>query len=129
MIPLRVAAASWAVCCAFAVWGCDTPGPSLVHVTGTVTLDGRPLSNASIHFTPTQGGRGSYSRIDEQGRYALHFLPGRPGALAGMHRVSISTADESGGSETVPSCYNRDSELTAAVSPGVTTIDFDLKLP
>lgn len=119
----------WLVCLALVLAGCGQRGPSLVRVTGTVMIDGRPLPNAYIHFTPTAGGRGSHARAAGNGRYALDFLPGRPGAVAGTHRVSISTADESGGSETVPARYNRESELTATVEPGATTIDFDLKTP
>jgi len=114
---------------ALALLGCDQGGLRIVRVTGTVTLDGRPLPHASIHFTPTKGGRGSYSRLDANARYALQFLPGQPGAVVGTHRVSISTADESGGSEIVPARYNYKSELTVAVTPSTTTIDFELKTP
>jgi hypothetical protein len=121
--------ASWIVCLALAIAGCGERGPSLVWVTGTITLDGRPLPNAVVHFTPVAGGRGSYARADGNGRYALEFLPGRPGATAGAHRVSISTADESGNFESVPARYSRESELEATVQPGAATIDFQLTTP
>jgi hypothetical protein len=46
-----------------------------------------------------------------------------------MHRIFISTADESGGSETVPARYNRKTELTATVDARDATIDFPMESP
>ena len=54
---------------------------------------------------------------------------GNPGATPGMHRIFISTADESGGSETVPARYNRKTELTATVDARDATIDFPMESP
>jgi hypothetical protein len=117
------------LCLALFFCGCKQTGPRLVKVTGVITLDGQPVADAIIHFTPIDGGRGSYARSDETGRYALQFLPGQPGATPGIHRIFISTADESGGSETVPARYNRKTELTATVNPRDATIDFPLETP
>jgi len=112
---------------AFVVAGCGQSGPNLGLVRGVVTLDGKPVANGSIHFTPVAGGRGSHARADVNGRYSLEFLPGRPGATVGTHRVSISTADEFGNSEIVPVRYNRETELEATVQFGTNAIDFKLK--
>lgn len=112
-----------------AVGGCGQAGPRLTAVTGVVTLDGSPLPRAIFDFTPAEGGRGAYAVTDGKGCYMLQFLPGRPGATAGSHRVSISTADEAGRAESVPARYNRTSELTAEIGRSSAMINFELETP
>ena len=52
--------------------GCgDNRAPA--KVTGTITMDGRPLAGAEVTFAPTDGGRQSYGYTDSQGRYELRF--------------------------------------------------------
>lgn len=51
--------------------GCgeDTSGPEMADVSGTVTLDGKPLLGAEIFFV-AKGFEG-YGRIKDDGRYSL----------------------------------------------------------
>lgn len=111
------------------VAGCSRPArPPLGEVTGTVTLDGRPLADAVVAFTPDGPGRTSLGTTDAAGRYRLNYLRDIAGANPGRHVVRITTASEDDGRrEILPANYHRRSELEAVVEPGDNTIDFVLK--
>jgi hypothetical protein len=108
----------------------------LGEVSGTVTLEGEPLANARIVFQPQSQGSASFGMTDEQGKYTLQYSDEDMGAAIGTHTVSISTfvvpdpdADEPAEAreERVPAKYNVDSELTAEVTAGSNTINFELE--
>lgn len=69
--------------------GCGeaTSGPEMADVSGTVTLDGKPLLGAEIFFV-AKGFEG-YGRIKEDGRYSLVR-----GAPVGSCKVFIREAPE-----------------------------------
>lgn len=104
-------------------------GPELFSVSGTVTLNGKPLPNAELIFQPKEGAP-SYGKTDAEGYYELTYSRDRSGALAGSHTVSITTAieDEDGNTaeELLPTKYNIDTELSAMVSDDSEPIDFKL---
>lgn len=119
------------------MFGCGGAGdmPDVGYVTGTVKMDGQPLSNALVVFIPMdhENARQSVGTTDENGEYELRYSLREDGAMLGKHKVTISTAgmtDESeeggegGGGEKVPAQYNVSTELTAEVKPGKQTIDF-----
>jgi hypothetical protein len=113
--------------------GCGPGGPEVAPVTGTVTLDGHPLDGALVEFTPRAGGRPSYGRTDDEGRYTLRYTDDRKGALPGEHTVRITTYLRSnpddgviGRPELVPARYNTKSELTRTVEPKKNVLDFEL---
>ena len=116
------------------VAGCGGGGPDLIEVTGTVTLDNRPLADASVEFQPEEGGSPSYGTTDENGRYELVYGVGKPGAMIGKHVVRITTYQmESTGEgdptivpERVPPQYNSQTTLSEEVAPGRNEINFDL---
>ena len=71
----------------------------LVPATGTVTLDGKPLSGATVIFSPdisVEGARSATAITDESGAYELiTSVPGTSrekskGALPGQYLVSLS---------------------------------------
>lgn len=99
--------------------------PELGTVTGKVTLDNQPLSDAMIFFEPSKGAMSSGS-TDAQGEYVLHFNAETPGAVLGTHTVRISKPDGEAGPEILPTKYNMESELTAEVTAGDNPIDFQL---
>jgi hypothetical protein len=72
--------------------------PPVVPVSGRITLDGKPLSNAEVNFAPLADSRFpcSVARTDEQGRYSLHLSQDttREGAVTGDHRVVISISPQ-----------------------------------
>ena len=141
-------------CCiaAVACVGCGESGPPLGQVSGTVTMDGAPLANALVTFTPEAGGRGSMGKTDANGKYELAFVDSK-GALIGAHKVSVTTIQESSGGTTemssdspeyanqgssadydkavvkepIPEKYNTKTELTFDVKAGANTYDIPLK--
>jgi hypothetical protein len=106
--------------------GCRKSGrPALGMVSGTVTLDGRPLPKALVLFTPDGPGRTSHAVTDTTGRYSLAYLRDIAGANVGRHVVRITTAtEENGGRELLPARYHARSVLTATVEPGGNVCDF-----
>lgn len=84
-----VAAACAALLASAAVVGCGGSGLKLVPVSGEVTLDGQPVADAAVVFTPLQGGPPASATTDAQGRYQL-ATNNQPGAVPGEHRVTIT---------------------------------------
>lgn len=123
--------------CLIALVGCGGAGdyPDMGEVTGTVTMDGKPLPDALVTFQP-EGGRPSSGVTDEDGYYELIYSAQMKGAKSGDHMVSISTylppgpGDDGmfseGSPETVPVQYNTKTVLTRKVT-GNMTFDFELE--
>ena len=114
--------------------GCGSGGPAMGQVSGKVTLDGQPLANATIEFRPREG-RPSGATTDASGDYTLQFTAHKTGVLIGEHTVKITTEGEIEDPETgettevperVPAKYNAETTLTATVSGGKNTINFEL---
>ena len=111
------------------------PPPPLGLVTGIVTLDGQPLSKASVSFVPTgPQGHGAHGFTDEAGRYEVTYDADHAGAVVGSHRVEIRTGgegyDKDGNffesKERLPAKYHSQSRLTAEVVAGPNDINFEL---
>lgn len=71
------------------VCGCSD-GPRMAPVSGAISVDGKPLVEAGVTFTPDMGGRPAWATTDKQGRYQLTTLRGGDGALVGDHVVTIA---------------------------------------
>lgn len=121
----------------FAAVGC---GGGTASVSGTVTLDGKPIEGASVTFTPASGDGGgvggSYGKTDAQGKFTLRTVAGdRSGAAVGKHKVAISLSKgenpknpEAAQKDTIPAKYNAKSDLTFDVpSGGTDKANFDLQ--
>lgn len=106
----------------------------LGQVRGNITLDGVPIENAYVRFTPKEKGSVSVGRTDSRGNYYLMFSRDVQGASLGEHSVHISTSDigmDENGSEfhireKIPPRYNQNSELVVTVDPGKNRHDFSL---
>ena len=100
----------------------------LGEVTGTVTLDGKPLPNAYVQFIPQGGGRPAGGTTDEAGNYKLIYSASAAGALVGPAKVSITTGDPEDPKrpEKLGPGYNSKTTLTAEVTPGDNVHNFDL---
>jgi hypothetical protein len=123
--------------------GCGGSGPNVAPVTGRITLDGKPLANATVNFQPIASGNninpgsGSYGKTDADGRYTLRLVDrDREGAVVGNHRVEISALSrpqnvdndrERAPPNLVPPQYNRNTTLTFEVRPGENVADWPLK--
>jgi len=111
--------------------GCGARG-ELAFVRGKVTLDGAPLPDAFVVFSPVSHGTTSFGRTDATGSYEMMFTDQEKGAWIGENLVRISTADLGRGGgpgpkERVPVVYNQQTMLKAEVKRGSNAFDFDLK--
>jgi hypothetical protein len=102
--------------------GCSGSGPKLAQVEGTVTLDGKPLANKSLMFTPIEGteGNGAGGSSDAAGKYTLNaMISGAtrdyPGIAPGRYRVTVFDATISGDA----SMQDEGDEPAVAVAPGM----------
>ena len=113
-----------------AVLGCGQTPPNLADVAGSVTLDGKPVSNVMLEFQPVDGGGSpSIGYTDLDGVYRLRFTRERWGALPGTHLVRIDFDVDSHDRRPVfpiPAKYNRDSTLRRELRPGHNHLMFDL---
>lgn len=109
-----------------------------IPVTGTVTLDGKPLGNGMISFVGPKGYAVASGEIRE-GRYALSESASRDGIDTGDYLVSIESWEELPGAElpdgsfskgksAIPERYQDPSTsgLTATVTPKDRKFDFEL---
>ena len=68
--------------------GCESGGPQLMTVAGTVTCGGKPAEKLVVNFWP-ESGRPSHGLTDAEGHYALDFDGKRAGAVPGKHKVWV----------------------------------------
>ena len=117
-----------------AIFGCQDPNmPDLGRVSGRVTLDGEPVANARLIFTPV-GKQPCVGKTDEDGNYEMMFDTGVRGAVVGINRVAISTMWEEHNDkgerimipETIPEKYNAKSTLEFEVTGSRQTKNWDL---
>lgn len=62
--------------------------PPLGSVTGTVTLDGKPLEFVEVSFVPNIG-RPSYGDTNGLGKYELTYVRNVKGAKVGKHTITV----------------------------------------
>jgi hypothetical protein len=71
--------------------------PPLAQVSGTVTLDGKPLARGTVQFVPDSSkgtaGTPAVGYIDANGHYEL-TTANVPGAIIGMHRIGVESRKE-----------------------------------
>lgn len=119
------------------ILGCGDDGPELATVSGTVTLDQKPVAGADLIFKPqTAGGSPAYGTTDGEGNYTLMFTRDKEGAMLGKHNVEIETHKLSPGDlgdgvpipeyVPIPRKYKEPGALTAEVKDGDNDIDFVL---
>jgi hypothetical protein len=68
--------------------GCSDGLPERVPISGTVMIDGKPLTCGSIMVIP-QGERPAGSSISADGRFTLTSYRLNDGVVPGTHKVSI----------------------------------------
>jgi len=117
------------------ILGCGGDTPTLGTVTGTVTLDGKPVEGAAIQFEPVSSGLPTaFGRTDAAGKYELWYSRGNRGASLGESIVRIQAFQDAGEDsgqkkrpEIIPAKYNAQSDLKVEVKRGAQTHNFDLK--
>jgi hypothetical protein len=73
------------------ITGCSDGRPTRIPVSGTVLVDGKPLTQGNIKFVPT-GARPSAGKLDENGRFTMACYDGDDGVIPGTHRVAVSAS-------------------------------------
>ncbi|RLS35269.1 MAG: hypothetical protein DWH79_02430 [Planctomycetota bacterium] len=78
--------------------------PKVYPATGTVTLGGKPLADATVSFVPSVGAP-SDGRSDAAGKFTI-MTNGKPGAALGQNKVTVSKF--SGAAPTMPAAPTPD---------------------
>ena len=101
--------------CLVALLGCGPSGPTMVPVSGVVTLDGVPVEGANVIFTSMEGGKMADGRTDAQGKFTLttQDQESTPGVLEGEHFVTVD------GSRVVNAKVGEDGTSVDATSPKI----------
>jgi hypothetical protein len=79
--------------------GCGGKAADAVKVEGVVTLDGKPLSGATITFYPVEesGGHSASGRTDSDGSFRLTTYRTDDGALPGEYKVIVEVKEATEG--------------------------------
>jgi hypothetical protein len=83
-------------------------GSGLVPVTGTVTLDGKPVANAAVLFKPSAG-QPANGTTDGDGKFSLETIKPGDGAMPGEHDVTVTGVKMSGVQQTADGLSDADS--------------------
>jgi len=102
---------------ALAVVGCG--GPKIVPVSGTITIDGQPLTTGHVFVMPKDG-RAASGTIDKQGRFTLSTNDPGDGCLLGTHLVTVTAKEYSSPTRVkhlIPTKYSdpQSSETTVTI--------------
>jgi hypothetical protein len=83
--------APWAVLVAVAAAGCGDAGPRRVPVVGRLLIDGKPLPNMAVNFSPVGDtkGSGAIGASDADGNFTLADVRGPAGVVAGVYKVHL----------------------------------------
>lgn len=81
-------AAGAAFTAALLVAGCGDGGPKIVPVSGSVTIDGQPLTYGHVQVLPA-GWRPASARLDGNGRFTLTTTTPNDGCAVGTHPVVV----------------------------------------
>ena len=109
-------------------------------VSGIVTVNGAPVSDATVTFSPVptadrkNPGPASIGTTDVSGRFTLTTIRGEAGAVIGQHRVAVSTekiareAEQPATTRTTPAGKNGGSKLAVEVpASGTDQANFSLE--
>jgi hypothetical protein len=122
--------------------GCGSGGPAMGRVSGTVKIDGEPLTKGTVTFVATDGKNpNATGTIGPGGSYTLQTTEPGDGAVVGSYKVAISDVDANAlntempgmpppvAKSAVPKMYldANSSGLTATVEAGSNTKNFELK--
>ena len=111
--------------------GCSREA-KLYPVSGSVSLDGQPVSEGDILFVSPDGVRGPDAGKIEGGKYALKTTDGKKRVEVSAAKIRPGGARGAGGEpvpeEYIPARYNTASELSFEVKPAAENIiNLDLK--
>jgi hypothetical protein len=110
--------------------GCGPAGPKTARVSGTITLEGKPLAKVGVTFLPPKKGPIATGNTDENGQFTLTTVRKGDGAPVGSHKVTIGAAEEGQKITNIAERYGNPhtTNLFADVKAGEKNVfTFDLK--
>lgn len=133
--------------CLMKASGCGPAGPDVQMIKGVVTLDGKPVTAATVVFVPEGVGLMAAGKTDEAGAFVLNASDGKKfgrGTTEGDYIVTLSKLTNvkidpitgeptdiqlSEPQELIPRTYTTaaDSPLRATVVKGLNEYQFNLK--
>ncbi|MCA9239429.1 MAG: hypothetical protein KDA37_04485 [Planctomycetales bacterium] len=116
------------------VLGCTAEKQDIGQLQGAITVDGQPVENGSITFTPLSGQSPSTGGKIVGGRYEADVPLGESRVAINVVKVvGEEKAYNMPGARTIPivkevlpAKYNTATELTVKVTPGENECNFDL---
>lgn len=78
--------------------GCNSGQLPVAPTRGRITLEGQSVRKGLVVFTPERG-RSATGVIEPNGQFVLTTFRKGDGAIVGMHRVAISSADQQPGAD------------------------------
>lgn len=112
--------------------GCGPQPPKMVQVSGTVDMDGKPLSEGEIMFVGDTGAVPDTLSV-ENGAFSGKVKVGKKKVEVYAYKTEKAPASATGGATEskvnyIPKDFNTESKLTAEVSDsGVNPSKFDVK--
>jgi hypothetical protein len=114
--------------------GCDQ-GPAMGTVTGEVTLDGQPVKDGHVLFTPLEGSGQTGGGPLREGKFKAEVPIGKMKVELHGNKVigkrkaydTPETPWEDDVAELLPAKYNFKSELTLDVKKGEQEVKYELK--
>ncbi len=117
---------------AISLLGCGGVDNPVAPVNGVVTLNGKPVADMVVTFTPIPGktatvgednqpGKSATGNTDAEGKFTLSTYDRNDGALVGEHKVTVFG---SGPDPTPPGKLPKD--FTMEVQPGTNDIEIQL---
>jgi hypothetical protein len=96
------------------VAGCSSQGKP-VKVKGTVTLDGKALSGATVTFMPAEGGgRPASGLTEDDGSFTLSTLGRGDGAFPGEYKITVQLIAKESTPEVAANPMTMDPKAKAA---------------
>lgn len=96
--PCRIPSALALVATVAVALGCGSDRLTTVPVSGTVTLDGRPVPSGKVVFTPERGPAAT-GAIESDGSFTLGTYGETDGATLGPHRVAVIATESQGNTD------------------------------
>ncbi len=90
------------------ILGCGPDLPSTVPVTGTITMDSKPVEGATVNFLSEEGSVTASGKTDASGKYSLKTFVGEQyvdGAIVGKHLVAVVKTESDGQTISDPKEY------------------------
>jgi hypothetical protein len=112
------------------VTGCGDTIPT-ASVTGTITINGKPVQGVEVQFVPEAKIRPSIGMTDANGRYKAEFLSTQSGVALGKCVVQFSIYRGESMRNYLPKKFNEDAaanpDFNLDVVKGGITFNYDLK--